>query len=56
MQSWLATYVNLEGAAAHITTCDPEPEPEGAVHQFTASEFSAWLDGAKKGEFDHLAG
>lgn len=29
--------------------------PDGAVHQYTKAEFSAWLDGAKKGEFDHLA-
>lgn len=30
-------------------------DPEGPVLRFTAAEFAAWLDGAKKGEFDHLA-
>jgi hypothetical protein len=28
---------------------------EGARLTFTKAEFAAWLDGAKKGEFDHLA-
>ena len=27
----------------------------GLVLRFTRDEFDAWLDGAKKGEFDHLA-
>ena len=26
----------------------------GPVLRFTEAEFAAWLDGAKKGEFDHL--
>jgi hypothetical protein len=26
----------------------------GPVLRFTRAEFAAWLDGAKKGEFDHL--
>jgi hypothetical protein len=29
--------------------------PDGPTLHFTAAEFTAWLDGAKKGEFDHLA-
>jgi hypothetical protein len=29
-------------------------EPQGPVLTFTPSEFSAWVDGAKKAEFDHL--
>jgi hypothetical protein len=28
--------------------------PGGPALHFTKAEFSAWLDGAKKGEFDHL--
>lgn len=28
--------------------------PDGARLYFTRDEFAAWLDGAKKGEFDHL--
>jgi hypothetical protein len=27
---------------------------QGPVLRFTAAEFAAWLDGARKGEFDHL--
>ncbi|MBI1758315.1 MAG: DUF397 domain-containing protein [Actinobacteria bacterium] len=27
----------------------------GPVLRYTPAEFAAWLDGAKKGEFDHLA-
>jgi len=27
---------------------------EGPVLRFRPAEFAAWLDGAKKGEFDHL--
>ena len=26
----------------------------GTILRFTESEFAAWLDGAKRGEFDHL--
>jgi len=29
-------------------------DPEGPVLHYTPGEFEAWLDGAKKGEFDHL--
>jgi uncharacterized protein DUF397 len=28
--------------------------PTGAVLSFTLGEWGAWMDGAKKGEFDHL--
>jgi len=28
----------------------------GPVLRFTGAEFAAWLDGAGKGEFDHLLG
>ncbi len=28
--------------------------PDGPVLSFTRSEFGAWLDGARRGEFDHL--
>ena len=30
-------------------------DPEGPVLRYTSAEWAAWLDGAKKGEFDHLA-
>jgi hypothetical protein len=29
-------------------------DPDGPVLRFPAAEFAAWLDGAKRGEFDHL--
>jgi hypothetical protein len=29
--------------------------PDGPALGYTPAEFAAWLDGAKKGEFDHLA-
>jgi Domain of unknown function (DUF397) len=29
-------------------------DPDGPVLRFTPSEFAAWLDGAKRAEFDHL--
>jgi hypothetical protein len=29
-------------------------DPHGPVLRFTPSEFAAWLDGARKAEFDHL--
>jgi hypothetical protein len=28
--------------------------PDGPVLQFTGAEFAAWVDGAKKAEFDRL--
>jgi len=30
-------------------------DPQGPVLHFTHAEFAAWLDGANRGEFDHLA-
>jgi hypothetical protein len=29
--------------------------PTGPALSFTPGEFDAWLDGARKGEFDHLS-
>lgn len=29
--------------------------PDGPVLTYTPAEWAAWLDGAKNGEFDHLA-
>lgn len=29
-------------------------DPEGPIHRFTRGEIDAFLDGAKKGEFDNL--
>lgn len=30
-------------------------DPDGSVLRFTRAEFLAWIDGATKGEFHHLA-
>ena len=30
-------------------------DPDGPVLNITTAEFAAWLDGARKSEFDHLA-
>jgi hypothetical protein len=29
-------------------------DPDGPVLRFRHDEFAAWLDGARRGEFDHL--
>ena len=29
-------------------------DPQGPVLNYSKSELAAWIDGAKKGEFDHL--
>ena len=33
---------------------DTKDRGTGPTLRFTAAEFAAWLDGAKRGEFDHL--
>jgi len=33
---------------------DTKDAGQGPVLGFTKAEFSAWLDGARKGEFEHL--
>ena len=33
---------------------DTKDRGRGPTLRFTPAEFAAWLDGAKKGEFDHL--
>ena len=37
-----------------IEVRDTKDAGAGPVLRFTGAEFAAWLDGAKKGEFDHL--
>ena len=39
-----------------IEVRDTKDGGSGPILRFTAAEFAAWLDGAKRGEFDHLAG
>jgi len=38
-----------------IEVRDTKDNGTGPVLRFTRDELTAWLDGAKKGEFDHLA-
>ena len=40
--------------AGMIEVRDTKDNGQGPILQFTPAEFAAWLDGAKKGEFDHL--
>lgn len=37
-----------------IEVRDTKAAGAGAILRFTDAEFAAWLDGAKRGEFDHL--
>ncbi len=37
-----------------IEVRDPKDGGTGPVLRFTPAEYAAWLDGAGKGEFDHL--
>jgi hypothetical protein len=37
-----------------IEVRDTKDGGTGPVLRFTQAEFAAWLDGAKKGDFDHL--
>jgi hypothetical protein len=40
---------------ADVVEVRDSKHPDGPTLGYTPSEFAAWLDGAKKGEFDHLA-
>jgi hypothetical protein len=37
-----------------IEVRDAKDQANGPVLRFTLDEYAAWLDGAKRGEFDHL--
>ena len=45
--------VELRRRAGAIEVRDSK-DPDGPVLRFTPSEFAAFLDGARKAEFDHL--
>lgn len=45
--------IELAATGSGIAIRDSK-NPSGAVLSFTRQEFEAFLDGAKKGEFDHL--
>jgi hypothetical protein len=40
--------------AGMIEIRDTKDDGAGPILRFTNAEFAAWLDGAKRGEFDHL--
>ncbi len=46
--------VEMSRAPDQIRVRDSK-DPAGPVLRFTPAEFAAWLDGARRGEFDHLA-
>jgi hypothetical protein len=46
--------VEMRSRAGVIEVRDTKQNEEGPTLGFTKAEFAAWLDGAKKGEFDHL--
>lgn len=48
-----ATCVELRRHAGAVEVRDSK-DPEGPVLRYTSAELAAFLDGAKKGEFDHL--
>ena len=37
-----------------IDVRDTKDQGKGPILRFTPAEYAAWLDGARKGEFDHL--
>jgi len=45
--------VEVAPAAGMVAVRDSK-NPSGAILFYTSDEWSAFLDGAKKGEFDHL--
>jgi hypothetical protein len=46
--------VEMRSHAGHVEVRDTKDQGNGPILRFTAAEFDAWLDGAKRGEFDHL--
>ena len=47
-------YVELRRTDDGVDIRDSK-DPDGPILHYTPAEFAAWIDGAKKGEFDHLA-
>ena len=41
-----------DGQLVHVRD---SKNPDGGMLTFTRPEFAAWLEGAKNGEYDHLA-
>ena len=47
-------YVEMRRDGDVIEVRDAKDGETGPILRFTPAEWDAWLDGAKKGEFDHL--
>jgi hypothetical protein len=47
--------VEVRRLGEFIEVRDSRDGDDGPVLRFTPAEWRAWLDGARKGEFDHLA-
>jgi Domain of unknown function (DUF397) len=45
----------MRAHAGAVEIRDSKANGEGPTLGFTKAEFAAWLDGAKNGDFDHLA-
>ncbi len=48
------SHVEVRRQGEFIEVRDSRDGDDGPVLQFTPAEWRAWLDGARKGEFDHL--
>lgn len=46
--------VEMRGIDGDVEIRDTKAKGTGAILRFTPKEFEAWVDGAKKGEYDHL--
>jgi hypothetical protein len=46
--------VEMRGHAGAVEVRDSKAKGEGPTLGFTKAEFAAWLEGAKRGQFDHL--
>ena len=49
------TCVQMRRHAGLVEVRDTKQNGSGPVLRFTPAEFAAWVDGALKGEFSHLA-
>lgn len=47
--------VEMRRNGVNVEVRDTKQGGDGPTLGFTKAEFAAWLDGAKRGEFDHLA-
>ena len=48
--------VEMRRQGERVEVRDSKADGAGPTLSFTSAEWAAWLDGAKRGEFDHLTG